>query len=473
MNTKAPTKMKARTFVLAVLVLAVAAGAGATASSHSVVSASAALSAGNAVQQWDQLAADTVVKAGALQIEGFQYMAYVSTAVYNAVASIRGGYRPLGPRIKAVAGASADAAAIEAAYETLVHYFPAPRAAGSPDLDAAYAESLATIADGSTKTDGIAVGRKAAQYVISQRSGDGLTLPIGGTSTLPVVPVAAGLARLTPPAYLPPQTPWVASMKTHVLRSATQFLPAAPPALSSSAWVSAFDEVKDVGSATSTTRTADQTRIAKFWTANVVLQYNQALRDTSTSEALGVGPTARLMAMVNVVAADGGIATLYAKYHYRFWRPVTAIDPSSIKTGGDLFGLSADPDDGNAATTEQAGWRPLITTPNHPEYPAAHGVVSSVMAEVFSTFLHSKEINLTIHGFDPAGPAGNLNATQTFATAADLRTQIVNARVWGGVHYRFSGEAGAAMGQKVAHYDLEHAFKLSTRKAKKHKVNHK
>jgi len=473
MNPTAPIKMKARSFVLAVLVLAVTAGAGATASSHSVDSASAALPAGNAVQQWDQLAADTVVKAGALQIEGFQYMAYVSTAVYNGVVSIQGGYKPWGAKIKSPAGASADAAAIEAAYETLIHYFPAPRAVGSPDLDAAYAESLATIPDGPAKTKGIAVGRKAAQSIIARRSGDGMTLPIGSTGPLPVLPIAAGLWRLTPPAYLPPQTPWVASMKTYVLRSATQFLPAAPPALSSSTWATAFSEIKALGSATSTTRTAEQTKIARFWTANVVLQYNQALRDVAASKALSLRKTARLMAMVNVVAADGGISTLYAKYHYRFWRPVTAIDPTSMKSGGDLYGTSPDPDDANAATVEQVGWRPLLVTPNHPEYPAAHGTISSEMAQVFSTFLGSKQINLTIHGFDPSGAAGNLDATQTFATADDLRTQIVNARLWGGVHYRFSSEAGVTMGQKIARYDLEHAFTLTTRKTKKHKVNHK
>jgi hypothetical protein len=114
-----------------------------------------------------------------------------------------------------------------------------------------------------------------------------------------------------------------------------------------------------------------------------------------------------------------------------------------------------------------------LVTPNHPEYPAAHGTISSEMAEVFRTFLGSKQIKLTIHGFDPSGAAGNLDATQTFATADDLRTQIVNARLWGGVHYRFSSEAGVTMGQKIARYDLEHAFTLTTRKTKKHKVNHK
>jgi vanadium-dependent haloperoxidase-like protein len=462
--------MKARSLLLmgialAVLLVGVAAGQ----ASRLASDGTATLPAGNAVQQWDQLAADTVVKSGALQIEGFQYMAYVSGAVYNATVSIDGGYKPWGPKIKSPAGASSSAAVVQAAYDVLVHYFPAPRAAGSPDLDAAYAESLAAIPDGPAKTSGIAVGRSAAQYIISLRTGDGLTTPIASTSSLPVLPPAAGVWRLTPPGYLAPQTPWVASMKTYVLRGAGEFLPPPPPALSSAAWATAFAEIKDVGSATSTTRTLAQSNIAKFWTANVVLQYNQTLRDFATSNALSPRKTARLMAMVNIVAADGGIATLYAKYHYRFWRPVTAIDPSSMQPGGDLFGTTADPNDGNAATVEEAGWRPLIVTPNHPEYPAAHGVVSSEMAEIYSQFLHSNQINLTVPGFDPSGPAGNLNATQTFATADDLRTQIVNARLWGGVHYRFSGEAGVKLGEQVAQYDLRHAFTHVGKPTKKSK----
>ena len=232
--------MRARSILLIVLALAMSLGSVAGASaSHGSAIGSATLPAGNSVQQWDQLAADTVVRSGALQIEGFQYMAYVSAAVYDAVISIQGGFKTWGPRIKSQAGASANAAAIEAAYGTLAHYFPAPRAAGSPDLDAAYAESLAAIADGPAKARGIAVGRKAAQYVISVRAGDGITLPIASTSVLPVLPVAAGLWRLTPPGFLPPQTPWIVSMKPYVLRGSSGVLSTPPPALSSTAWATA------------------------------------------------------------------------------------------------------------------------------------------------------------------------------------------------------------------------------------------
>ena len=134
--------------------------------------------------------------------------------------------------------------------------------------------------------------------------------------------------------------------------------------------------------------------------------------------------------MVNLVGADALMSALYAKYHYLFWRPVTAIDPTAVIADG--FGPVPGYDDGNPATVEQTGWRPLLTTPNHPEYPAAHGVITSAMAEVFSTFLGTNQIELDIHGFDPAGPAGNLNAVRHFDMPNDLRHEIIDARLWAG-----------------------------------------
>jgi len=168
--------------------------------------------------------------------------------------------------------------------------------------------------------------------------------------------------------------------------------------------------------------------------------------------------------MINVVGADALMSALRAKYHYLFWRPVTAIDPSAVTADG--FGPVPGYDDGNPATVEQTGWRPLLTTPNHPEYPAAHGVITSAMTEVFSTFLGTNQIDLDIRGFDPDLPvvdpdlpAGNLNATRHYDMANDLRHEIIDARLWAGLHYHFSGVAGVVLGRKVAEFDLRHAFK--------------
>jgi hypothetical protein len=417
--------------------------------------AAAALPPGNTVEQWDKIAEDTVVGSGAFQNEGFLYLAYVSTAMYDAVVAIQGGYKPLLPAFQAWKKASVDAAVVEAAYRTLARYFPSAAAT----LDPLHAESLAAIADGPAKLAGEKVGRVAAEQVAHARDGDG-RMPIASTSTFPTLPPGPGVWRLTPPAYLAPQTPWLGSVKTFILNSGTQFLPPPPPALSSQQWVEAFNEVKTYGSVSGSARTADQTATALFWTGNVIRQYNGAVRAIADARGLDVVQTARLTAMLNVVLEDTAISLMYAKYHYLFWRPVTAIDPTSVSADG--FGPTPGFDDGNAATAEQAGWRPLVATPNHPEYPSAHASVSSAAGEVIQQFLGTTQINIDIHGFDPTGPAGNLNAVRHFATSADLRTEVSNARVWAGLHYRFSVQAGTQLGLAVGTYDLAHAFQATS-----------
>ena len=261
--------------------------------------------------------------------------------------------------------------------------------------------------------------------------------------------------RLTPP-FAAPQTPWVGNVRRFILARVDQFLPDPPPSLQSDEWVDAFNEIKAYGGATSSVRTVEQTNIAKFELANVVRQYNGVAREIAAARSLNLLETARLSAMVNLVGADALGSALYAKYHYLFWRPVTAIDPTAVTTDG--FGPVPGYDDGNPATVEEPGWRPLLTTPNHPEYPCAHCVITSAMAEVFTTFLGTNHIDLDIRGFDPAGPAGNLNAVLHFKTANELRRGIINARIWAGLHYRFSGVAGVVLGRDVAKYDLKHAF---------------
>ena len=430
--------------------------------------AAAALPSGNTVAQWNRIAEDTIVGSGAFLPEGFVYMAYASAAVYDAVVSIEGGFEPYGPAIDAPAGASVDAAVVEAAYRTLWAYFPpascnpaSPPAVYAfclgvrPSLDALYAEALFSIAPGHAKTDGQAGGLLAANNIIALRSGDGRMTPIGVTSLLPWQPPGPGVWRLTPP-FAAPQTPWLANVRPFVLERVDQFLPDPPPSLQSDEWVDAFNEVKGYGAANSTVRSGEETAIARFWSANSVRVYNRVARDIAADGGLDLLETARLAAMVNLIGADAQIAGLYAKYYYRFWRPVTAIDPTAVTADG--FGPVPGYDDGNLATVEQTGWRPLLTTPNFPEYPAAHGYVTSAMAEVFSAFLGTKRIDLDVYGFDPAGPAGNLDAVRHFDMPNDLRSEIIDARLWAGLHYPFSSVAGVVLGRKIAKFDLGHAF---------------
>ena len=415
---------------------------------------------GNTVQQWNKIAEDTVVGSGAFQAEGFIYMAYVSAAVYDATVAIEGGFEPYGPPITAQPGALVDCAIIEASYRTLLYYFSSfPNLV--TNLNDYYNQALSNF--GGCTTDGgagMTVGQTAATNIINLRDGDGRMTPIGMTSSFPTLPPGPGVWRLTPP-FAPPQTPWVANVRPFIAQSLDQFLPDSPPSLQSSEWVEAFNQIKAYGALIGSVRTDEQTLIAKFWSANVIRQYNRAGRDIVAARGLGLLDTARMAAMVNLVGADALMSCFHAKYHYLFWRPVTAIngslDPTAVTADG--FGPVPGYDDGNPATVEQSGWRPLLTTPNHPEYPAAHGTITSAMAEMFSTFLGTNRIDLDIHGFDPAGPAGNLNAVRHYDMPNDLRDEVIYARLWAGLHYHPSSVAGVVLGRQVAKFDLRHAFK--------------
>jgi hypothetical protein len=415
--------------------------------------AGAALPPGNTVQQWNKIAEDVVVGSGALQNEGLIYMAYVTAAVYNAVAVIDGTYEPYRFDLVAPANSSLDAAVVEAASGTLRFYFPGQAMA----LEGWRQEALTLIPEGQAKDDGRAVGLAAAEAMIRLRTGDGRLTPIGTSSAISLQEPGPGVWRLTPGAFAAPQTPWVGSVTPFVLNGPDQFHPAPPPPLASERWARQYDEVKDYGAATASARTAEQTAIARFWTANVIRQYNLVGRDVATTRSLDVVRTARLLAMINVVGADAQISVMHWKYAFLAWRPVTAIDPTAVTADG--FGPVPGFEDGNDRTVEQLGWRPLLATPNHPEFPSAHGSITSAVAEVLTAFLGSDRIDVTVRGFDPAGAAGNLGAARHFDNAASLREEIADARVLGGLHFRASCEAGIDLGRAVARYALNHAFR--------------
>jgi PAP2 superfamily len=400
--------------------------------------AATTLPPGNSAQQWNTIAQDTVVNTpGMFQNEALLYMAYTQAAVYDAMTSIDGRYEPYGPAIHAPRHASEEAAVVEAAYRTLSAYFPAQTAT----LDALHAQALALIPDGRSKDNGITIGDTAAADIIALRTGDGRQ-PVG-TLTPYTPPASAGLAfwEPTPPAFLPPQTPWLKDVRPFVIESADEFLPDPPPALDSRKWVHQYNEIKLWGRAADSPRTQEQTDIAMFWTTNVIRQYNTAFRDLATNHALTLLETARLLAMGNIVGADTQIACWNAKYHYGFWRPVTAIAQPGR-------------DDGNPSTMKDPAWTPTVATPNHPEYPAAHGCLTSAMAEVLTEFLGTKRIDVTLTSTTVAAMP-----TRHFERARDLRAEIIEARLWGGMHYRNSSIKGVALGQDVARYVLRHAFR--------------
>ena len=402
----------------------------------------------NTVAAWNKIAEDAVVNSTNFQNEGLIYMAYISAAVYDAVVAIEGGYVPYRDGVSGRPGASVDAAVIEAAYRTLAYYLPGQ----ASFLDPRYTAALAAIADGQAKLDGIAVGEAASSLIIRLRMNDG-RMALASTSDFPHLTPGPGVWRLTPPAYVAAQTPWVKDVTPFLIDVADRFLPEPPPSLLSDEWTEAYNEIRTYGSGTSTARTSEQTDTARFWTAHVIRQYNLVLRDLIAMKGLSLLESARLQAMVNMIGADAQIAVMYAKYHYLFWRPVTAIDPESVKPTGDPYGEPPPGfSDGNPATDEETGWRPIATTPNHPEYPAAHGSITSAMAAVFREFLGTNRFDLPVHGF------ASLDAVRTFRTPAEMRNEIIDARVWAGFHYRVSGVQGVVLGRKVAKSALRNAF---------------
>ena len=389
-----------------------------------------------AVINWNQIAQRTTIQVAKMYISQSEiYISYVQAAVYDAVVSIQGHYQPYDLKLKRRPTASVDAAVAAAAHDVLVHYFPAQKAA----LDADYSTSLAAIPDGRRKTDGIQAGQEAAAGIIALRQGDGVEANIGFSMPAP----APGVWQL--PAGQTPQTPWVAKMRPFLLQSPDQFRPGPPPALTSQQWANEYNEIKSLGAANSTTRTAEQTDIARFFSGSPVVMFNSAYQQIIQNRGLDALQAARLYAMGNLVGADAAIACFDAKYTYLFWRPVFAIPQ------GDT--------DGNPDTTGDPTWTPLLATPNHPEYPAAHGCQTSAQAEVFAAFLGTDNINI-----DLASTVPNLTTTtRHFQTVNDLETEIVNARVWGGLHYRESVEQGVALGGEVARWSLERYFQTGYR----------
>jgi hypothetical protein len=218
-------------------------------------------------------------------------------------------------------------------------------------------------------------------------------------------------------------------MRPFLIRRADQFLPGSPPALTSAQYARDLNETQAYGSATSTVRTADETQIALFWSANINTVYNTTMQSVITAKGMGALRAARALAMTDLVGADSLIACMNAKYTYSFWRPYMAVRNADA--------------DGNPATTADPTWVPLLATPNHPEYPAAHGCITSAEGEVLAAVLGTRHIDVDI-----ASPV--TGTTRHFDTVAQLDAEVVNARVWGGLHFRHSVLIGERLGSQVA-----------------------
>ena len=393
------------------------------------------------ITDWNATMVATIVTdAGKGNAEGIFWYSFVQAAVYNAVEGITRRYELYKWDVRGPRSASPEAAAAAAAHRVLMYYFPA----SATRLDTAYAASLAKIPNGISKRQGIRYGERAARHLIHQRESDGRNAPI----TLDV-PLAAGVWRPTPPANLPMLVPWLSQVRPFTLRSPDQVRPGPPPGLTSPTYTTDFNEVKAFGVKTGSSRSDLQTQTAMFFSDIAIGPLQAALRDLATRRSLDISDSARLFAAADLSGTDSGIAAWDAKFHYHWWRPITAIQ------------LAAD--DGNDATAADPLWVPLITTPPYPDYPsglcnlfaAVSNSVTRVMSTVPGTVPGSLDLNITSVA---AGTPG-VPLTRHYATVADLLTDAINARVWSGIHFRTADVVAAQMGTQVSSWAMSHYFK--------------
>ncbi|MCR2809929.1 vanadium-dependent haloperoxidase [Microbacterium sp. zg.B185] len=387
------------------------------------------------VANWDAVGTQAFTAAALSPAEGHTIFAYVAIAVYDSVMAVEGGYKPFLVDADAPDGASAEAAVAAAARGVLDHYLPDQSAS---IVEPAYTAALAAIPDGTAESDGVAIGAEVARELIALRADDGFRAPVTYTPPDPPVPGA-----WLPTAPTPPVGPYLGLMTPFALASADQFRPAGPPDLRGRRWARDYNEVKEIGSSTSTTRTADQTLAARFWAEPPVQQARGSFRNFVLDHELDVVGAARFMAMISVTYADALIACFDAKYHFAFWRPITAI------RAGDT--------DGNARTAGDPSWSTLLpATPNHPEYPSAHSCITPAAGWVIARFLPALRIDFTIPSVTGLGD-------RTFARPGDLTYEVSNARIWGGIHFRSAVDDGVGISMRVTFWVLAHHFHQSHR----------
>jgi len=393
----------------------------------------------NVVAYWNDIANNTVLAvpaptappiANATPEEQrptfFFDLASVHVAIYDAVVAIEGRYKPFAvkPRSPA-AGASTEAAVSAAAYGVLKALFPSRSAV----YQAAYEQRVAALPDSAAKTAGLALGSEVAAEVARLRSNDGR-----GVALAPYVSgAAAGEFRAANPNPVFRHFP---SMKPFALASLGQFRPAPPPAMTSAAYAAAFDETRALGGTTSSARTAEQLETARFHTEPPPPAITRNLGRFAASTA-SVGEAARLMALIYVSYVDAIGACFEAKYHYGTWRPVSAIQMADA--------------DGNDATTPDAAWAPVLPTPNHPEYPAAHSCTSGSLGEALRHFYGTPEVTFT-------WDSTVTKTTRTYADIDAFSAEAGLARIHGGMHFRYSVVAGEELGRRVAKWVAERYF---------------
>jgi hypothetical protein len=376
----------------------------------------------NAVIVWDTNAQTAIwdIAAQQPQVQARSF-AMVHGAIYDAVNAIAGTpYQPYLVAPKARGTESTGAAVATAAFRVLDAMFPDQRVR----LKTQYDESLAAIPDGTAKQGGITVGDQAAAAMIAARQNDGAF----GSQTW-TVGTQPGQWRPAPPAFASDGA-WVGHLKPFLIPSASMFRTSGPPSLTSHRYAQDFNEVKTIGSATSTVRTADQTEAAIWWHDRHLAEW-EIKRQLATTQRLNTLQTARMFAMVDLTEADATTACFSEKAAWSFWRPITAIQLADT--------------DGNPETVADPSWTPLLVTPPHPDFTSGHTCFTAASMSALAYFFGRDDVSFS--GYSPAS-----GTTRHFRGFSQALAEVVNARVWGGIHTRTADVQGAKIGGQVTAY---------------------
>lgn len=425
--------------VLAGAVVTLSATTGGLAAQRATAGAKAPHIAGTIVVDWNKQLVHILGTPGAqpATIHPTRSLAILHAAIYDAVVSITHSSPAYLFSLDAPAGARPDAAAAEAGHDTLAALYPSFKAS----LDQQLASELGAIPNGAARQEGVEVGHLAAELILAARADDG-----SSASPPPFTPgTQPGAYRPTPPFVNGAAFTQWSAVTPFVLQRADQFRPGPPPALNTAAYTQAVNQIKSLGQATSATRTADQTVVAKFWPGPIWITWNEIAENSALAHHTDLVHTARLFTVLNLSFADTVIAFYDAKYHYSLWRPVTAIREAASA--------------GNPAVVADPNWAPLLTA-SDPSYPGAHSAISAAGAAVLSSYF-GKHDRIKVTSDVLPGVVRTFDSYTAAATEAGL------SRIYGGVHYQFDHEAGLTLGRDVANFVLRqagsHTFGLRAR----------
>jgi hypothetical protein len=402
------------------------------------------------IQDWNVIAQNETVLLRPSAHGQTRGTAMVEGAVYDAVNAIDRGHQPYlldFDDVNAQPWVSQDAAAATAAYRVLKAITPVARHAG---LDTAYGTTLLGIPDGPIEQGGVAAGEAAAAAMIAARQNDGFMAAFN-----PVTGIDPGdwrpLGWPATPAFDPDG--WVGNEKPFLIKDPSRYRSKGPNSLRSKAYERDFDEVKEIGALNSSTRTADQTAAAVFWQAAPAPVWNTLLRSLANRYHLDTADQARLYGMVNLAGADAAIACWNDKYYWSFWRPRAAIREADT--------------DGNPRTIADPGWEPLfapatvttpaLITPAFPDHPSGHGCLSGAVLKTIANFFGTDKVEIEVVA--PRSLNGVPIPARHFERLSDALDEIIEARIWGGIHFRTADVQGAVIGKKVARYVRKHYFR--------------